>query len=98
VQVLAYDAVRLVVALGWVAAGFLHELGVTLVWAEVRLLRRLGRGEDRPTRPVGNIVLMRGLRRLIDHLVTETILANGVRRHGQLPRRLAALLRRPITG
>ena len=35
VQVLSYDAVRLLVALGWVAAGFLDELGVTLAWAEV---------------------------------------------------------------
>jgi hypothetical protein len=98
VQVLAYEAVRLLVALGWVAAGFLYELGVTLEWAEVRLLRRLGGGEDRPTRPVGKIVLTRGLRRLLDHLVTETILADEVRQHGQLPPRIAALLRRPITG
>lgn len=98
VQVLAYDAVRLLVALGWVAAGFFYELGVTLEWAEVRLLRRLGGGEDRPTRPVGKIVLMRGLRRLLDHLVTETILADEVRQHGQLPPRIAALLRRPVTG
>jgi hypothetical protein len=34
--------VRLLVALGWVAAGFLYELGVTLEWEEVRLLRRWG--------------------------------------------------------
>lgn len=37
-------AVRRLVALGWVAAGFLYELGVTLEWAEVRLLTRLGGG------------------------------------------------------
>ena len=96
VQVLAYDAVRLLVALGWVAAGFLYELGVTLEWAEVRLLRRLGGGEDRPDRPAGKLVLTRGLRRLLDHLVTEAILADEVRQHGQLPPRIAALLRRPV--
>jgi DDE family transposase len=98
VQVLAYDAVRLLVALGWVAAGFLFELGVTLEWAEVRLLRRLGGGEDRPDRPAGKIVLMRGLRRLLDLLVTETILADEIRQHGSLPPRLAALLGRSPTG
>jgi Transposase DDE domain len=98
VQVLAFDAVRLLVALGWVAAGFLYELGVTLEWAEVRRLRRLGGGEDRPNRPPGKLVLTRGLRRLLDHLVTETILADEVRRHGQLPPRIAALLKRPVTG
>lgn len=98
VQVLAYDAVRLLVALGWVAAGFLYELGVTLEWAEVRLLRRLGGGEDRPDRPPGKVVLTRGLRRLLDHLVTETILADEIRQHGTLPPRIAALLRRPATG
>jgi hypothetical protein len=98
VQVLAYDAVRLLVALGWVAAGFLDELGVTLEWPEVRLVRRLGGREDRLNRPVGKIVLMRGPRRLLDHLVTETILADEVRQHGHLPPRIAALLRRPVTG
>jgi hypothetical protein len=36
VQGLDFEAVRLLVALGWVAAGFLYELGVTLEWEEVR--------------------------------------------------------------
>ena len=91
---LAYDAVRLLVALGWVAAGFLFDLGVTLEWGEVRLLRRLGGGEDRPNRPPGKIVLTRGLRRLLDHLATEAILAEEERRHGGLPPRIAAMLGR----
>jgi hypothetical protein len=94
VQVLAYEAVRLLVALGWVAAGFLFDLGVTLEWAEVRLLRRLGGGEDRPNRPPGKIVLTRGLRRLLDHLAMEAILAAEERHHGGLPPRIAALLGR----
>jgi hypothetical protein len=95
VQVLAYDAVRLLVALGWVAAGFLFELGVTLEWPEVRLLRRLGGGEERADRPPGKQVLTRGLRRLFDLLATEAILADEVRRHGSLPPRIASLLGRP---
>jgi hypothetical protein len=94
VQLLAYEAVRLLVALGWVAAGFLFDLGVTLDWAEVRLLRRLGGGEDRPTRPPGKIVLTRGLRRLLDLLALEAILAAEERDHGGLPPRLAAMLGR----
>lgn len=99
VQLLAYDAVRLLVALGWVATGFLYELGVTLEWGEVRLLRRLGGGEDRPTRPPGKIVLTRGLRRLLDHLATEAILAEEERRSGGLPPRIAAMLgRTPAAG
>jgi hypothetical protein len=95
VQVLGFDAVRLLVALGWVAAGFLYELGVTLAWPEVRLLVRLAGGEARPNRPPGKQVLMRGLQRLFNHLVTEALLADEVRRHGSLPPRLAALLGRP---
>jgi hypothetical protein len=95
VQVLAYEAVRLLVALGWVAAGFLFELGVTLEWPEVRLLRRLGGGEERDDRPPGKQVLARGLRRLFDLLATGAILADEVRRHGRLPPRIAALLGRP---
>jgi hypothetical protein len=95
VQVLALDAVRTLVALGWVAAGFLYELGVTLDWAEVRLLTRLGGGELRANRPSGKLVLTRGLRRLLDHLATEAILAAERQQHGQLPPRVAALLGRP---
>ena len=98
VQVLKLEAVRTLVALGWVAAGFLYELGVTLEWAEVRLLTRLGGGELRANRPPGKQVLTRGLRRLLDLYATEAILADEVRQHGSLPPRLAALLGRPVTG
>lgn len=91
VQVLDYDAIRLLVALGWVAAGFLFDLGVTLDWAEVRLLRRLGGGEDRANRPPGKIVLTRGLRRLADFLAMAALLQDEHQRHG-LPPRIAALL------
>jgi hypothetical protein len=94
VQVMAYEAVRLLVAFGWVAAGFLFNLGVTLEWAEVRLLQRLGGGEERIDRPPGKLVLTRGLRRLFDLLATEAILAEEERRAGGLPPRIAALLGR----
>ena len=97
VQVMAYDAVRLLVALGWVAAGFLFELGVSLEWPEVRLLQRLGGGEARANRPPGKQVLTRGLRRLFDLLATEAILADEERRHGGLPPRIAAMLGRQAT-
>ncbi len=98
VQVLDFAAVRLLVALGWVAAGFLSELGVTLEWEEVRLLRRLGGGEERENRPPGKIVLTRGLRRLMDVFTTEAILAAHVKEYGALPPRIAAILGRPVTG
>jgi hypothetical protein len=97
VQVLTLAAVRTLVALGWVAAGFLYELGVTLEWPEVRLLARLGGGELRSNRPPGKLVLTRGLRRLLDHLVTEALLAAEVQQHGSLPPRIAALRGRRLT-
>lgn len=78
--------------MGWVAAGFLYELGVTLDWPEIRLLARLGGGELRPQRPPGKIVLTRGLQRLLDHWATDAILADEIRRHGALPPRIAAFL------
>jgi hypothetical protein len=95
VQLLADDAVRLLVALGGVAAGFLFELGSTLEWGEGQVPRRLGGGEHRPHRPPGQIVLTRGRRRLRAHLATEAIFADEVRRHGGLPPRIAAMLGRP---
>lgn len=94
VQVLGYDAIRRLEALGWVALGYLLELGVTLDWPEVRLLQRLGGGEARANRPVGKTVLLRGLQRLLDLLATEAILADEMRRYGGVPPGIAAMLGR----
>ncbi len=92
VQLLDLDAIRTLVALGWVAAGFLYELGVTLEWPELQLLGRLGGWTPRPDRPPGKTLLTRGLQRLLDHLATDAILRDELARHGALPPRLAALL------
>jgi hypothetical protein len=92
VQLLDFAGIRTLVALGWVAAGFLYELGVTLEWSEIRLLVRLGGGELRENRPPGKALLTRGLQRLLDHWATDAILADEIRRHGTLPPRLAAFL------
>jgi len=99
VQVLTIDAVRTLVALAWVAAGFLYELGVTFEDVEIRLLARLGGWEQRrePDRRPGKIILMRGLRRLLDMAAAEAILADEVETYGRLPPRLAAMLHRPPT-
>lgn len=96
VQLLDYDAIRTLVAFAWVAAGFLLHLGLTLDQAEVRLLAYLGGWEERANRPPGKVILTRGLRRLLDLLVTEAILQSHLREHGQLPpfvKRLVAAFR-----
>lgn len=92
VRLLDLEAIRTLVALGWVAAGFLYELGVTLDWPEVQLLGRLGGWAPRKDRPPGKTLLTRGLRRLLDHLATAAVLRDEIARHGALPPRLAALL------
>jgi hypothetical protein len=92
VRLLDLAAIRTLVALGWVAAGFLYELGVTLEWPEVQLLGRLGGWVPRPDRPPGKTLLTRGLQRLLDHLATDAILRDEIARRGSLPPRLAALL------
>jgi hypothetical protein len=98
VQLLDMKGIRTLVALGWVAAGFLYELGVTLEWEEVQLLARLGGWTPRPDRKPGKMVLTRGLRRLLDMLVTEAFLDGYIAEHGALPLRIAALLGRPAPG
>jgi hypothetical protein len=94
VQLLDLNGIRTLVALSWVAAGFLYELGVNLEWPEVTLLARLGGWEQRPDRPPGKIVLTRGLRRLCDMYATEKFLEDYVKEHGALPPRIAALIGR----
>jgi len=92
VQMLGFEAVRRLVAYGWVAAGFLFHLGLTLEEPEVRLLAVLGGWEERKNRPPGKQVLARGLRRLIDQVATESILLKHVEEHGDLPPFIKKLL------
>ena len=51
VQMLNFEAVRRLVAYGWVAAGFLFHQGLTLDQPEIRLLAVLGGWEERKNRP-----------------------------------------------
>ena len=94
VQLLDLTGIRTLVALAWVAAGFLDELGVTFEWAEVQLLARLGGWVVRKDNKPGKIVLTRGLRHLLDMLVTQQLRAAYEAEHGALPRRIAAWLGR----
>lgn len=95
VQLLDLTGIRTLLALGWVAAGFLYELGVTLDWEEVRLLARLGGWAERKGNKPGKTVLTRGLRRLLDTLVTQAVLDRHRAEHGDLPPRIASLLSSP---
>jgi len=91
VQVLGYEAVRMLDALVWVALAYLHDLGITMDHAAIRFLRRLGGGEERRNRPVGKATLLRGLQRLLDLLVTQALLGQAID-DGALPPGIATLL------
>jgi hypothetical protein len=92
VQLLDLEAIRTLVALAWVAAGFLYELGVTWEWEEVQLLAKLGGFEPHKDRKPGKIVLTRGLQRLMERMVTEAVLQDYFARHGKFPPRIAQFL------
>ena len=92
VQLLDLEGVRMLVALAWVAAGFLYQMGVTLQWESVQLLAKLGGWEVRPNRPPGKLTLTRGLQRLLDMLTTNAFLQAYYREHGPFPPDLAAFL------
>ncbi len=85
VQMLDFEAIRTFVALGWVAAGFLFSLGLTLENPEVYLLAVLGGWEVRPDRKPGKIILSRGLRRILDKFATDALLSQYRAEHGDLP-------------
>jgi hypothetical protein len=93
VQLLHFEAVRTLVAMSWVAAGFLYELGVTLDWPEVQLLARLGGWTPHKDRRPGRIVITRGLAALLHTYTTEAILQDYIHEHGGLPPGIAALIR-----
>jgi hypothetical protein len=92
VQLLDLEGIRMLVALAWVAAGFLYRMGVTMQWESVYLLARLGGWEPRPDRPPGKQTLTRGLRRLLEMLTTNAFLQAYYREHGPFPPDLAAFL------
>jgi hypothetical protein len=92
VQLLDLDGIRTLVALAWVAAGFLYALGVSLEEQSVQLLAKLGGWEPRPNRPPGKITLTHGLRRLVDLLTTNAVLQAYYQEQGPFPPGLAAFL------
>lgn len=95
IQLLDLNAVRNLVAMAWVAAGFLYELGVTLADPDLRLLARLGAWEERKDRPDPlEARLTRGLRRIFDMYATQAALDAYVAVHGALPQGILALLGR----
>ncbi|MBN1583080.1 MAG: hypothetical protein JXA89_20395 [Anaerolineae bacterium] len=98
VQLLDLTGIRTMLALGWVAAGFLYELGITLDWEEVRLLARLGGWAERKDNKPGKIVLTRGLRRVLDMLATQAFLDQYRAEHGELPPKIDDLIRSFRTG
>jgi hypothetical protein len=50
VQVLDWQALQTLVALAWVTAGFLYQMGITFQWAEVQLIAKLGGWEPHKDR------------------------------------------------
>jgi hypothetical protein len=98
VQLLDLKGIRTLLALGWVAAGFLYELGITLAWEEVQLLARLGGWVPRKDSKPGKIVITRGLRRILDMLVTQAFLDRYRAEHGALPPHIASLLHSSPSG
>jgi hypothetical protein len=94
IQLLDMAGVRTLAALGWIAAGFLYELGITLDWPEVQLLAKLGGWTPHKNRKPGKITLTRGLARVLDMLATQATLEAYVAQHGHLPPMIAALVGR----
>ena len=92
VRVLDWQAIKTLVALAWVAAGFLYEMGVTFSWEEVQLLAKLGGWVPHRGRFPGKIVLLRGLARFFEMLATQAILSRYASEHGALPPKIAAFL------
>lgn len=92
VQLLDWRGIRTLLALGWVAAGFLFDLGVSFEWAEVQLIARLGGFEPHKDRVPGKLTLQRGLSRLLEMLTTQAFLSDYAAHHQGLPPRIAALL------
>ncbi len=70
VRLLDYEALRTLVALAWLAATFIFDLGATLEQPEVLFLATLGGWTPGKAKP-GKAALCKGLAQLSHHLVLE---------------------------
>ncbi len=84
VRVLEFEALRTLVAMAWVAAAFVFEMGATLDWPEVVMLAQLGGWVPHKKRLPGKKVMLRGLAQLLNYYATQAIL----RRDPETSRRL----------
>ncbi len=92
VQLLDLEGVRTLVALGWVAAGFLYEIDGGWEWVDVELLAKLGGFEPHKGRKPGKKILLWGLQRVLDFMVTQALLRQHKAAIGSIPPAVAALL------
>lgn len=92
VQVLDLAGVRTLVALGWIAAGYLYEIQGSWEEADIHWLAKLGGWQERADRKPGKIVLVRGIRAVLEYLLLRAELAAYRAEHGRLPPALIALL------
>jgi hypothetical protein len=92
VQVLDLQGIRTLVALGWVAAGYLYAIQGSWEEADIEWLAKLGGWSERKDRKPGKTVLARGLRSILDYLVTRAELEEYRAQHGRVPPAVIALL------
>lgn len=96
VQVLDMEGIRTLVALGWVAAGFLYEIDGGWEWVDVELLAKLGGFVPHKDRKPGKKILLWGLQRVQDYMVTQAILRQHKAATGSIPPGVAALLGKEV--
>lgn len=92
VKLMDLTGICTLVALSWVTAPFLYELGGTLAWPESQLVAQLNGWEYHKGGPPGKISLKRGLQRIADILTTQAVLTAYIDTHGVLPPHIADLV------
>lgn len=74
VAVLEFSAFRTLVALAFVAASFVFDLGADPTQSEIKFLARLGGYVPHKNRPPGKKCLLLGLQRLLQAHITAALL------------------------
>ncbi len=80
-QLLDLRGIRTLMGLGWVAAGFLFNLGSSLTGPRCKLLAKLGGWEPHKGRIPSKLTLQRGLGRLLEMLATQAMLSSYTTEH-----------------
>lgn len=92
IQLLKFEAVKNLMALGCVAAQYLYHKVASMDWPEIKLLAKLGGYVTKKNTKPGIRTITWGLQKIIDKLLADIVLEQYIKENGALPKKIQDML------